>query len=154
MGLLQRRAILPTHLAANLDANPSAAGATTAILVVDDERAVRGVVVRLLQRRGYETVEAPDAETALSILGSEPLRFGLVITDDRMPGMSGYELAAVIARIHPHLRIVLMSGYTDAAEPVAAQRGGMLRLLPKPFHAARLLSMVTDALEDRSGEDQ
>jgi DNA-binding NtrC family response regulator len=87
---------------------------------VDDERAVRGGVVRLLQRRGYETAEAPDAETALSILGREPRRFGLVITDDRMPGMSGYELVAVIARIHPHLRIVLMSGYTDAAEPVDA----------------------------------
>ena len=120
---------------------------------MDDERAVRGIVVRLLQRRGYETAEAPDAETALSILGSEPRRFGLVITDDRMPGMSGYELIAVIARIHPHLRIVLMSGYTDAAE-VDAQ-GGMFRILPKPFHAASLLSVVSDALaEDRPGGHQ
>jgi DNA-binding NtrC family response regulator len=161
MGLVQKRAILPTQLAANLDANPSAAGATAAILVVDDERAVRGVVVRLLQRRGYETAEAPDAETALSILGSDPRRFGLVITDDRMPGMSGNELIAVIARIHPHLRIVLMSGYADAAEAVNAQgepvdaQGGRLRILPKPFHAASLLSVVRDALaEDRSGEAQ
>jgi PleD family two-component response regulator len=65
--------MLPAHLPANLDANPSAAGATTtAILIVDDDRAVRGVVVRLLQRRGYESAEAPDAETALSILGSDP----------------------------------------------------------------------------------
>jgi DNA-binding NtrC family response regulator len=121
---------------------------------VDDERAVRGVVARLLQRRGYETVEAPDAETALSILGSEPRRFGLIITDDRMPGMSGYELVAVIARIHPRVRIVLMSGYSDAVEPAGGQ-GGIFRLLPKPFHAASLLSVVNDALdEDRSGEDQ
>jgi DNA-binding NtrC family response regulator len=142
------------HLAANLDAIPSAAGATTAILVVDDERAVRHVVVRLLQRHGYDTAEAPDAEAALSILGSEPRRFGLVITDDRMPGMSGYELAAVIARIHPHLRIVLMSGYGDATAPAGDQRG-MLRLLAKPFHAADLLSVVSEALaEDRSGEVQ
>ena len=145
---------MPTHLAANLDANPGAAGATTGILVVDDERAVRGVVVRLLQRRGYDTAEAPDAEAALSILASEPRRFGLVITDDQMPGMSGYELAAVIARIHPHLRIVLMSGYRDATAPVGDQ-GGMLRLLPKPFHAADLLGVVSEALaEDRSDEAQ
>jgi DNA-binding NtrC family response regulator len=150
----QRRAILPRPLAASLDANPSAAGATTAILVVDHERAVRGIVARLLHRRGYETAEAPDAETALSMLGSEPHRFGLVITDDRMPGMSGNELAAVIARIHPHLRIVLMSGYTDAAEPPGAQ-SGRLRILPKPFNAASLLSVVSDALaEDGSGEVQ
>jgi DNA-binding NtrC family response regulator len=121
---------------------------------VDDERAVRGVVVRLLQRRDYDTAEASDAETALSILGGEPRRFGLVLTDDRMPGMSGYELAAVIARIHPRLRIVLMSGYTDTTRPVDDQ-GGMLRLLPKPFHAANLLSVVSEALaEDPSGEVQ
>ena len=138
-----------THLDADLDAHPGAAGAPTAILVVDDERAVRGVVVRLLQRRGYETAEAPNAETALSILGSQPGRFRLVITDDRMPGMSGYELVAVIARIHPHLRIVLMSGFTGAAEPAGAQ-GGILRVLPKPFNAAGLLSAVIGAL----GEDQ
>lgn len=141
--------MLRTHLAANLDANPGAAGATTGILVVDDEGAVRGVVVRLLRRRGYETAEAPDAETALSILGSQPGRFRLVITDDRMPGMSGYELVAVIARVHPHLRIVLMSGFTGASEPAGAQ-GGILRLLPKPFSASGLLNLVTDVL----GEDQ
>jgi CheY-like chemotaxis protein len=141
--------MLHIHLAADLDANPGAAGATTAILVVDDERAVRGVVVRLLQRRGYETAEAPDAETALSILGNQPKRFRLVITDDRMPGMSGYELVAVIARIHPHLRIVLMSGFTGAGEPAGAP-GGILRVLPKPFSSSGLLSMVTDVL----GEDQ
>jgi DNA-binding NtrC family response regulator len=138
-----------THLAANLDANPRAAGATLAILVVDDERAVRNVVARLLQRRGYETAEAADAETALSMLGRQPGRFRLVITDDRMSGMSGYELAAVIARIHPHLRIVLMSGYTDTAETVGAQRG-ILSVLPKPFTASGLLGAVTDVL----GEDQ
>jgi DNA-binding NtrC family response regulator len=142
--------VLHPHLAADVDANPGAADARTAILVVDDERAVRDVVVRLLQRRGYETAEAPDAETALSILGGDPGRFRLVITDDRMPGMSGYELVAVIARIHPHVRIVLMSGFTGAAETADGQGGGILRLLPKPFIAAGLVDVVTDALgEDR-----
>jgi DNA-binding NtrC family response regulator len=136
-----------THLAPNLDASPRAAGATTAILIVDDERAVRSVVARLLQRRGYETAEAPDAETALSILGSQPARFRLVITDDRMPGMSGYELVAVIARIHPHLRIVLMSGFTGTTEPEDAQ-GVILRMLPKPFSASGLLNVVTDVLSE------
>jgi two-component system cell cycle sensor histidine kinase/response regulator CckA len=135
------------HPAANPDANAGAAGATTAILVVDDERAVRGVVLRLLQRRGYDTAEAPDAETALSMLGSQPGRFRLVITDDRMPGMSGYELVEVIARIHPRLRVVLMSGYSDTPGALGAQ-GRNLRLLPKPFTAPGLLGMVTDVLSE------
>jgi DNA-binding NtrC family response regulator len=115
--------------------------------------AVCGVVVRRLQRRGYETAQAPDAETTLSILGGDPRRFRLVITDNRMPGMSRYELAAVIARVHPHLQIVLMSGYSDAAEP-AGSRAGWSGLLSKPFHAASLLRVVSDALaEGRSGVD-
>jgi DNA-binding NtrC family response regulator len=104
--------MLPIHPAANLDANPGAAGATTAILVVDDEPGFR-----------------------------------LVITDDRMPGMSGYELVAVIARIHPRLRIVLMSGYSDAGEASSGQ-GGILRVLPKPFTASGLLGAVTDVLAE------
>jgi DNA-binding NtrC family response regulator len=135
------------HPAANPDANPETAGATTAILVVDDERSVRAVVMRLLQRRGYETAEAPDAETALSMLGRQPGRFRLVITDDRMPGMSGYELAAVIALIHPRLRIVLMSGYGDTPDALGGQ-GGILRVLPKPFTASGLLGVVTDVLSE------
>jgi DNA-binding NtrC family response regulator len=64
-----------------------------------------------------------------------------------MPGMSGYELVAVIARIHPQLRIVLMSGYTSSSEALGAQ-DGILRVLPKPFNATGLLSVVTDALGD------
>jgi DNA-binding NtrC family response regulator len=139
--------MLHPHLAADHDVNPGAAGATMAVLVVDDEPAVRGVVVRTLQRRGYETAEAPDAETALSMLGSQLGRFRLVITDDRMPGMSGYELVAVIARIHPDVRIVLMSGFVGAAE-TASTKSGMLRLLPKPFNATGLLSAVTDVLSE------
>ena len=103
--------------------------------------------MRLLQHRGYETAVAPDAETALSILGSQPDRFRLVITDHRMPGMSGTELVAVIARIHPGLRIVLMSGDSRQAE----SRGGrsqIFRVLPKPFTASGLLGVVTDLLAE------
>ncbi len=139
--------MLHPDLTADHDANPAAPGAPAVVLVVDDEPAVRGVVVRTLQRRGYETAEAPDAETALSILGSQPGRFRVVITDDRMPGMSGYELVAVIARIHPHIRIVLMSGFAGAGDPATAG-GGLVRVLPKPFNATGLLSAVTDVLRE------
>ena len=132
--------MLPTALAASPEANPGVSGATPGILVVDDERAVRGVVVRLLRRRGYDTLEAPDAETAISILGTEAGRLRLVITDDRMPGMSGHELAAVIARIYPHLRVLMMSGIAGAS---GAGTGPIVHLLPKPFSSERLLEAVT-----------
>ena len=59
--------------------------------------------------------------------------------------MSGYELAAVIARIHPRLPIVLMSGYSDTPDRLGGQ-GESLRVAPKPFTVSGLLDMVTDIL--------
>lgn len=125
------------------DACPGAAGATPGILVVDDEKAVRDVVVRLLRRRGYDACDAPDAETALSLLGADAARVRLVITDERMPGMNGQELAAVIARIHPHIRILMVSGI---AERTRLEVGSAVRVLPKPFSAESLLDAVTALL--------
>jgi CheY-like chemotaxis protein len=109
-----------TGLAASLDASPGAAGAIPRILVVDDERPLRDVLVRVLRRRGFEALEAPDAETALSLLSAAAGAIRLVITDERMPGMSGFELAGVIARVYPQIRVLLMSGLTDHPAAAAA----------------------------------
>ena len=134
-----------TERADSPEANPGAASETPGILVVDDEQAVRGVVVRLLRRRGYDAMDAPDAETALSVLGTEARRLRLVITDDRMPGMSGQELAAVIARIYPHLRVLLITGVAGGSVRDADQ-GGIIRVLPKPFTSEGLLGAVTELM--------
>ena len=125
------------------DASPAGTAATPGILVVDDERTVREVVVRLLRRRGYDAFDAPDAETALSMLGADPGRVRAVITDDRMPGMQGHELAAVIRRIHPHVRILMVSGIAEGSRPDV---GTAIRVLPKPFTAESLLEAVTALL--------
>jgi DNA-binding NtrC family response regulator len=128
-----------TALAASLDAVPGTAGAIPRVLIVDDERSLRDVLVRVLRRRGFEALEAPDAETALSLLSAGAIR--LVITDERMPGMSGFELAGVIARVYPRIRVLLMSGLTD---PAAAAAAPHVYVLPKPFSLDVLLQAVTD----------
>ena len=79
------------------------------------------------------------------MLGTEAGRLRLVITDDRMPGMSGQELVAVIGRIYPHLRGLLMSGFGGATGPATGQDGVAPALL-KPFTSEGLLEAVTDLL--------
>lgn len=133
-----------TALAASLDAIPGVAGAIPRILVVDDERPLREVLVRVLRRRGFEALEAPDAETALSLLSTTAGAIRVVITDERMPGMSGFELAGVIARVYPQIRVILISGLTD---PAAAAASPQVYVLPKPFSLDELLQTVTDMVK-------
>jgi CheY-like chemotaxis protein len=132
-----------TQLAA-LDAQPHPAGGVTRILVVDDEQSVRKVIRRSLRAQGYEVCEAGDGPAALSLLASDAARPRLVITDAQMPGMSGHELAAVISRVYPGVRVILMSGAAQDAAPGAAVAHGQLQ---KPFKASNLLDAVRRALE-------
>lgn len=112
-----------------------------ALLVVDDDRMVRSVVAKVLRQQGYEVIEAGDAEAALAVLGTYAGRVAALLTDDRMPGMTGQELAAVVARVYPQLRIALMSGGRDPdGEPVSEV---VSAVLPKPFSLRSLLETVS-----------
>jgi len=72
--------------AASRDANPVPHARSPAFSWLDDDRTVHGVVVRLLPRRGSDTLEVPEAEIALLLLGPETGQVHQVVTDDRMPG--------------------------------------------------------------------
>ncbi len=117
-----------------------------AILVVEDEDAVRTLVRRILVRAGYRVLEARGGLEAIGILErNEPL--DLVLTDVVMPGMGGRELAGHVARLRPGLRILFTSGYN---EDEVLQRGISQEnepFLPKPFSPARLLRKVADVLD-------
>ena len=87
------------------------------LLVVDDEAMVRNVTAKLLRLRGHSVEEASGGPEALAKLADHP--FDLVVTDLGMPEMSGHELAYRIRQHHPHLRIVLLTGHTDADDKSA-----------------------------------
>ena len=84
----------------------------TRILFVDDEDAVRMVGARGLRQKGYDVVDCISAENALEHIEAGE-KFDLVITDMRMPGMSGAELAAILREKYPHILIILVSGYSE-----------------------------------------
>jgi CheY-like chemotaxis protein len=112
------------------------------ILVVDDDAMILAFVSELLRDGGHTLLTASDGEHALERARSYEGEIHLLLSDFQMPGMSGIELATEINLARPHIKVLLMSGFT----------GGMLVLnegwhfLAKPFVASQLRSIVTSLL--------
>jgi CheY-like chemotaxis protein len=107
------------------------------ILVVDDEPALRGLLVAYLGQLGYEVVEAGSVEDARVVIGHNPDRFNLYFIDLTLPGMAGDELAARILRAQPQAGIVLSSGYPYDPSTLGGA-GSRVVFLQKPFLAKQL----------------
>jgi PAS domain S-box-containing protein len=120
----------------------SAAGSET-IVLVEDEDAVRSFVKTVLERFGYQVLDAPDAESALALVGTVKGRIDLLLTDVILPKMDGLELARRVTSDRPSLPVLFMSGYP---EQIANAGGGFLQpgveLLEKPFTAQSILARV------------
>jgi DNA-binding NtrC family response regulator len=112
---------------------------TATIMVVDDDQQVRAIIAEFLSASGHHVLEAGDGQEALRILAGTP-GVNLLITDVRMPDMSGLELADAATRQHAGLRVILISGYFVSAQT-------SLRLLKKPFRMQDLAAAVHDELE-------
>ena len=107
------------------------------VFLVEDDELIRLSAVELLDGLNVEVVgEAADGESALADLAALS-GLDVLITDLRLPGMGGIELAAAARRRHPDLRVVLATGYGDAVEGFDATVPGNV-LLPKPYGAAEL----------------
>ena len=113
--------------------------ATGTVLLVDDEDLVRSSTADILADLGYAVVESSSAEEALRLV-SQGLRPDLLVTDHLMPGMDGVELARILKQQLPALRMLVISGYSEA-EGVAAD----LPRLEKPFRRADLAKVLADS---------
>jgi CheY-like chemotaxis protein len=114
------------------------------ILLVDDEDVVRSLLERFLERKGYDTVVAPDGRTALQIFREEHV--DLVLSDLRMPGLNGLELLTAIKEINPRTPVVIISGHGDAQTVVEALKGGAENFVAKPLSMDTLNRVVEQAL--------
>jgi CheY-like chemotaxis protein len=133
-------------LAGRTDASPSVAGGNETILVVEDDRLVRGYVLTQLRSLGYVTLEAANAAEALNIVkaGSE---FDLLFTDVIMPGaMNGRQLADELQKIKPGLKVLYTSGYTENAIIHHGRLDSGVLLLPKPYRKSEMAVMIRTAL--------
>jgi len=124
--------------------SPDAADKGT-ILLVDDEQAVRAIVLKILRRANYNVLEAENGEAALRVAESHPGKIDLVITDMFMPGLRGPEVAQKLAMTRPGLRVLFMSGYADHDLRTGVPAGA--NFLNKPFSGADLAKTVEAALK-------
>jgi two-component system cell cycle response regulator CpdR len=115
------------------------------ILLVDDNELIREMAADILQDERYQVAQAGDAQEALAQL-QQSGRFDLLLSDIRLPGMSGRELADVARRLDPDLPIVFMTGYAEEALKRDDFLGRGMALLRKPFSLAELRRQVREAL--------
>lgn len=119
--------------------------ALPAVHVIDDDDAVRDSIRMFLANEGLEVQTYPSAEAFIAVLDSAPV--GCVVTDVRMPGMSGMELLAEIARLRLAMPVIVVTGHADVPLAVRAMKSGAVDLLEKPFKADDLIDAVWRALE-------
>jgi PAS domain S-box-containing protein len=127
-----------------------AAGGTETILVVEDEASVRLIVTRLLTKAGYRVLTADGPAAARQIIENTS-SIDLLLTDVRMPGGNGVDLAAAVLAAHPTMAVVFMSGYGHFApgqEQWLADTDS--RVVSKPFAGGELSAAVREALDART----
>jgi two-component system alkaline phosphatase synthesis response regulator PhoP len=118
---------------------------TAFVLVVDDEGAIRYSVSKTLQRVGYNVHEAASGEEALELMRNQ--RYDVILTDIRMPGLTGVELLKRIKDIAPDAIVILMTGYASLGTAVEALRLGAHDYLIKPSSSQDIRQSVSRGIE-------
>jgi DNA-binding response OmpR family regulator len=119
---------------------------TRTILIVEDESHIAEVVALKLRQAGFKTVIARDARDALATLEQHPV--DLVIADIAMPGMSGLDLAKVLAtRDGAAFPVILLTGMSNAVDTLDLDDTHVVDVIPKPFSPKHLLARTLEALD-------
>ncbi len=116
------------------------------ILVVEDETAVRMLIVEVLEELGYRVLPAPDDMSALSYLHSAQ-RIDLLVSDFGLPGLNGRQLAEVARELRPDLRVLIVTGYAAQAQVRGEFLGPGMDMLAKPFNIDELGIKVRQLIE-------
>ena len=121
------------------------------VLVVDDEPAVRNIVRLILEKAGYEVLEAENGEAAIEALntGENRLVLDVVICDIRMPKINGVQAIEYFQRQYPHVPIIVLTAYPETQMAVSFMRTGVADYLIKPVDAQKLRDAVESAMERR-----
>jgi DNA-binding NtrC family response regulator len=116
------------------------------VLVVDDRESVLELMASILGE-AYEVTTTPDPRAAVSFLEQRP--FDVVLTDVRMPGMTGFDLLAAARRCGADASVVMMTGFASIRDAVGAIRNGAFDYVAKPLEADEIALVVARAVEHR-----
>jgi two-component system, cell cycle sensor histidine kinase and response regulator CckA len=128
-------------------ASPQSSQGHETVLLVEDEPALRAMVRNVLASKGYLVLEARHGEDALVVAEMHRGAIHLLLTDVVMPGMSGRELAEHLSGLHPTMKVLYMSGYTDDAIVHHGVLGSDMAFLQKPFTPESVARKVRDVLD-------
>jgi len=118
------------------------------VLVVDDEKNYLVVLEDLLQDAGYEVVTASSGSQAIEIIQQTPV--DTVLSDIKMPGISGIDLLETIKALDPDLPVILMTAYAEVDQAVSAMKNGALDHIQKPFDNRDIRRAIARGVERRS----
>jgi DNA-binding NtrC family response regulator len=121
----------------------AAPAASSRILIVDDDHAQRSLLETFLRSQGYPTQSAASGEAALQLLSEE--EYAMMISDVRMPGMSGLETLRRVRQTKPALPVLLVTAFADIRSAVTAMRDGAVNYLAKPIDLDELIATVRRA---------
>jgi two-component system chemotaxis response regulator CheY len=121
------------------------------ILVVDDDSDVRRAIRLMLEKAGYDILEAADGQAAIEAIhtGENQLVVDAILCDMRMPNIDGQEAIAYFKKHFPRVPVVVLTGFPDTEMAVSCLRGGVLDYLVKPVEGEQLRSAVSRAMAQR-----
>jgi diguanylate cyclase (GGDEF)-like protein/PAS domain S-box-containing protein len=115
------------------------------LLLVDDDAYVLSALQRLLRRDGYRILTAADSASAFEQLATH--RIDVIVSDQRMPGISGTAFLAQVKELYPDVVRIMLSGYTELQSVIdAINAGAIYRFLTKPWDDDQLRSVIRDAI--------
>jgi CheY-like chemotaxis protein len=127
-------------------AAPAVARGHETVLVVDDDRDIRAMLVRALKSAGYTVLDAASGADALRRLAEVDGAVELLLTDVKMPGMGGRELADAARARYPSLRVLFSSGYAENAIADHGVLAGGIHFIAKPYTLQALTARIRDVL--------
>ena len=113
------------------------------IWIVDDDKSIRWVLERALQKAGFRTRVFINGDAVLVALREKPPK--ILITDIRMPGIDGFALLSEIQAHYPELPVIVMTAHADLDSAVKSYQGGAFEYLPKPFDLDEIVGLVQRA---------
>lgn len=128
-------------------ASPEVPSGSETILLVEDQNEVRVLARRMLQKRGYQVLEASHGAEAVRMVEAHPGTIHLLISDVVMPGMGGRQTAEKIVALRPQIKVLFMSGYTDDAVMRHGIHSAETNFLHKPFTGEALHRKVRKILD-------
>jgi DNA-binding NtrC family response regulator len=115
------------------------------ILIIDDEEVVCSSCERFLKEEGYDVRTVFSGRDGIRLIDEN--NYDIVITDLKMPGMSGMDILDYIKKGYPGMRVIMMTGYSTAANAEESLRRGASGYIQKPFAPSELLSVIVETLK-------